>query len=147
MLYHIKGWGPRREMNGAGFSIMLYPEWKELVARQNIDQAKCDHLCRESLGPLWLEQHGYDGDYAKYQLSVRWGEWGPEHIQVPGSAAGLNNDRYCQMHAPEEGVILTPHNVDTIQQASLCLTVFCWIADYMILEEDLRQREVARKAA
>ncbi len=72
-------------------------------------------------------------------LRVRWGEWGPEQIDVPGDSCGLNVDRRKSFRAPAGGVILCPHNVDTWNQVQLLLIVFCWFADYVASRETLHE--------
>lgn len=132
MLYHIKHWSPHPEMGGAGFSIALFPAWKEAVAQSGIDQANIDHLIK-NVGPRWLKDHQFDGELSLYKLRIQWGEWGPEHLSVPGNACGLDIDS-MGIGKPSGGAILTPHNVDSLWQASLLLTMFVHIADLFVLE-------------
>jgi len=66
---------------------------------------------------------------------VAWGEWGPEHISVPGNACGLDLDD--GIWAPRGGRILLPHNVDSIAQSHLLLAVFLFFADVLVVRQRL----------
>jgi len=128
-IYHIQ-WNPERRMNGAGFTIALYPKWKELVSKSDLDQERVDRII-EQFKPFWIKGHpqSCNDHYPK----VNWGEYGCQNISVEGNACGL--DLGSSFGVPDSDAALLPHNVDTIQQASLILTVFSKIADYMIFEE------------
>lgn len=165
MYYSIQDLNPSMEnghitMSGWGFNIKLLPEFKELVAKSEIDQKRAD-TATENMGRYWLDGCGYsrvydpdncglDADPDKppgpnarhayrpgFGLSVTWGEWGPEHITVPGNACGLDLDRHS-IGRPKNGGILSPHNVDIMAQAMLLLTVFCWFADSLWLEQSIK---------
>ena len=125
MIYHILHWQPEQRMNGAGFSIALFDKWKEQITISNIKQENIN-LMLERYAPYILEGHGYDKSiYNAGDIRVTWGVWGPEHITVPGNACGLDIS-----HAYGFGdKLLTPHNVDSLKQASMLLTVFLKIAD------------------
>lgn len=163
-IYHIKGLCPRTDidMGRCGFGIDLHPLWKESVALSGLTQALVNtgisNMCR-----AWLDGCGYNaifdpdrsamddweakklGKNIKYgpnarplydvhSIRVQWGEWGPEHITVPGNACGLDieNASYCGF---TDGRSLAPHNVDTIAQAHLLLVVFTFFADTLMLRE------------
>lgn len=156
-LYHVQGWCPTPGMSTAGFQVLLFPAWKEAVERRSLTQENvCGGL--NNMGREWLDSHGFDAIFdpdncgfeadknqppgpnarpmyrPNMNLRVTWGDWGPEHITVPGNACGLDLDKGSQ-----GGMTLLPHNVDTIRQASLLLTVFLWFADtlyYVTVEED-----------
>lgn len=135
-LYHISGWHPTQEMSGAGFCVKLFPAWKEAIKKSGLASVNVDHMIK-NYGREWLDGHGYPADiYEKpeWHFRITWGEWGPHHITIPGcNATGLDiTDGY---RAPENGRILTPHNVDTINQASMLLCIFLRIADYLIGKE------------
>lgn len=143
MLYHICGYNPCPGMGSAGFLVKLYPAWKLAVADHSglLNQANVN-CAIENMGCEWLDNHGYgrtfEDDGVKYRvweprtsIRVAWGEWGPEHISVPGNACGL--DIFGSIHTPRGGACLLPHNVDSIQQASLLLTVFLFFADTLVL--------------
>ncbi len=165
MLYHIVGLAPRRTMSGAGFCIHLWPEWKLAVARWNKDQAAINKAIK-TMHRGWLDGCGYDAIYdpsedpmdkwkrekmgtprklskdahplyGEHSITVQWGEWGLEHMTIPGNACGLDIDK--GYGCPKDGRVLGPHNVDTIAQAHLLLVVFTWFADCIIGEE--RQKE------
>ena len=167
MLYHIVGLSPQRQMSGAGFCIHLWPEWKEAVARWSKDQAAINTAIGR-LHRGWLDGCGFDAIfdpnedpldkwkrekagaarqyskearplYDEHSIQVSWGEWGPEHINVPGNACGLDIDKGYS--CPHDGRILGPHNVDSIAQAHLLLVIFTWFADCIVLEERIRLKE------
>lgn len=133
MLYHIANWCPEPRMNGAGFSIELFPEWKIEVKKVGLSQENIDNVIAK-MGKYWLESHGFKGDLYSYRdIRVSWGEWGPEHISVPGNACGL--DIYMNSpFGPKNGSILSPHNVDSLSQASLLLTIFLFVANYLVIQ-------------
>lgn len=164
MLYNIKGLCPRREMSGAGFCIQLWPEWKREVTLLGWTQKGIDQVITK-LGRTWLDGCGYDQIFdidncgfdmdkskppgpnarpmydPRTDIRVTWGEWGPEHITVPGNACGL--DICTGFGAPRGGVVLAPHNVDTIKQAHLLLVVFTWFANLIVAQiEDAGREEV-----
>jgi hypothetical protein len=133
MYYTIENFGPHRDNGrlmpgGYGFNIKLYPGFKKLVAEYgNIDDEAIFNW-RKRYGKWLLEDYGWQTD----TIRIAWGEWGLEHIQVPGNACTLDYDTFSQLGAPKDGIILTPHNVDTLQQAGCLLSVFTWFANYML---------------
>lgn len=143
MLYNINLGTPIRDMGGFGFEIQLWPAWKEAVSRRGLTQDNVQRLIQHS-GRQWLDACGYDNkwtndgkeDYLykpESAIRVRWGEWGPEHITVPGNACGL--DIYSGINRPDDGICLSPHNIDSMQQAFLLLLVFTWFANDIVLNE------------
>lgn len=133
-MYKIKGWFPpdkEQTMGGWGFSIVLTERWKEAVAKSSINQESIDNLIR-NLGDQILMGHGRNYCVGKptHHLRIKWGEWGPEHISVPGNACGLDID-YSGFGIEKGEVCLYPHNVDHITQASMILCLFLKIADYL----------------
>jgi hypothetical protein len=164
MYYHIRGLCPGGEMSGAGFQIQLWPEWKMLVAEAELTQENCN-VAIENMGRAWLDGCGFNDMYDPDQspddrwakkkmgpnarplyeprtsLRVAWGEWGTEHIDVPGNACGLDCDERA-FGRPEGGACLLPHNVDSIKQAHLLLVVFTWFADTVILRHQCREIEI-----
>lgn len=148
MLYNINLGNPSREMNGFGFEIHLWPAWKEAVARRALTQDEVNTAIG-NLGRSWLDACGYDNKTTfdgrerylyepSMAIRVKWGEWGPEHITVPGNACGL--DIYDGMRRPHGGVCLSPHNVDCISQAYLLQIVFLWFANDIVLNERVNGR-------
>jgi len=127
-MYKIKGWNPSREnqMGGSGFSIILTPKWKEAVIKSGLTQENINTSISKRFVQT-LKEHGYSesriGD-----IRISWGEWGIEHITVPGNACGLDID-YSPIGYLNGEVSLDPHNVDTIFQASLILSIFLFFAD------------------
>ena len=173
MYYHIKGLCPTGQMSGAGFHVQLWPEWKTLVAESNLTQENC-YTAIENMGRSWLDGCGFNAMYdpdespddrwnrsqgkkkklgpnarplyePRTSLRVSWGEWGTEHIDVPGNACGLDID-IGGFGSPRGGAVLLPHNVDSIKQAHLLLVVFCWFADTIILRHQCKEIEEMRSA-
>ena len=147
MLYHITGIQTFLEMHGFSFCIKLYPKWKECITKSGLKQENINRMINLR-GREWLDGCGYgdvfDHDKTRkmytpdYDLRVAWGEWGPEHMSIPGiNAAGLDIDDVID--ASRRGRCLYPHNVDTMGQAYLLITVFSKIADYIVggLEQEL----------
>ncbi len=142
MFYNITGLCPRRDnkgLGGYGFNIQLFKPYKVLVEKSGIDQTAANNAIK-SLGRNWLDSCGFDkkfdGDFLykpESSLRMKWGEWGPEHITVPGNACGLDLD--TGIGRPPGGVLLTPHNVDTIYQAHLLLVIFTWFSETLVLYE------------
>lgn len=156
MYYDIDCLCPRTDidMSRHGFCIKLYPEWRELVAHRDLSQEQVE-TALTNMGRLWLDACGYNqifdpdncgarndrdippGPNARpsYQpnqdLRVSWGEWGPEHISVPGNACGLDCEEGSG--SPRGGRTLQPHNIDSASQKLLLLIVFTWFASDMAL--------------
>lgn len=133
-MYRIKGWFPNGNMGGAGFYIILTQKWKEAVTKSDIDQKAVDNLI-QSIGNDILQAHGYksvEQHLLSCSLRVIWGEWGPEHIIVPGNACSLDINNH------DNEIVLTPHNIDTVSQASMLLTLFVYIAEVLESEESFR---------
>lgn len=140
-MYKIKGWYPvRDQMSGCSFNIVLTQEWKDAVSQSGLNQEKIDNLIH-NMGADILKNHGYGKIETdpKFWLRVKWGEWGCEHISVPGNACGLDIDTSYGFGVYEGEVSLSPHNVDSINQASMILTLFLKIAD--VLESEVWQRK------
>lgn len=164
MYYDIDGLCPRTDisMGGHGFCIKLYPEWRGLVAGRALTQENVTTAIGR-LGRAWLDACGYDGVFdpdnsgfrkdsekppgpearPMYEpgrnLRVSWGEWGPEHISVPGDACGLDLDD--SFGAPLGGRTLSPHNVDSANQKLLLLIVFTWFANDLACHRELQEFE------
>lgn len=118
-----------------GFSITLPPAHKKAVAACDLNQEKINNAIK-FLGKKALLSCGYSEarcEYALGDIRIQWGEWGIEHIGVPGNACGLDIDYNPIGLCPHEqgGVTLHPHNVDTPIQKLLLLTLFCSISDYI----------------
>lgn len=133
MFYHIKGLHPIHEYGGYGFTIQLWPNTLGLVKRSKLNQEKIN-IAIETCGMDWLCACGYDTlrSDPRFHINVLWGDWGVEHITVPGNSCGLDIDR-GSIGAPQGGMILLPHNVDNWMQVQLLLVVFTWFADCIIL--------------
>ena len=158
MFYDIEGLEPSHCMGGYGFLIRLHPNCRELVAASGIDQDKAEAVLSR-MGRHWLDCCGYDsifdpdncghladrklppGPNARHSyqpnrdLRITWGEWGLEHITVPGNACGLDLDARS-LHSPRGGRVLVPHNVDCWSQVQLLLIVFTWFAHTLVLHAE-----------
>lgn len=167
MFYVIQSLCPRTDidMGRHGFSIKLYPAFKEAVAVSEIDQAGV-HRALDNMGRDWLDACGYNGIFdidncgfhadpslppgpkarpmyePNRDMRVSWGEWGPEHISVPGNACGLDID-VRGFGSPDGGAILYPHNVDSWSQKQLLLITFCWFAETIALNYECKQRGIS----
>ncbi len=165
MFYSIAGLMPVSGMGTSGFMVKLFPGFREMVAAYDLDQERVNNAIK-SMGREWLDACGFDATYDPEEsiesrlgikkkekpgpnarplympneaIRVSWGEWGPEHITVPGNACGLDLDRgIC---APRNGRALVPHNVDSPRQAMLLLIVFCWFAEALTCNWELQQIE------
>lgn len=128
------------DMGVHGFCIDLHPDVPALVEASGIDQEHADtalsRICK-----LWLQRCGFkhylhDGDddrSVRCLVRIGWGEWGPEHISVPGNACGLDISDSCGCLFPG-GRMLSPHNVDTLAQKYLLTTVFCFFVESIYLQ-------------
>lgn len=116
----------REWLDGCGYDKMTDPdkdpvqEWEE----RNLGK-------RTKLGP---KAHPL---YDAHSIRVQWGEWGLEHITVPGNACGLDISEHGCFGARlgSSSRFLEPHNIDTTSQQVLLLTVFTFFADFVVLEE------------
>lgn len=169
MFYSIDGLCPTNQLSGFGFLVKLFPGFKEMVAAYDLDQEGVN-LVISRRGRAWLDVCGYDlifdpdncgidkdanatpGPNARpsyepnHALRVDWGEWGPEHISVPGNACGL--DLSSGFGSPRNGRLLVPHNVDGWPQVQLLLITFCWFAAALSLNWEIEgdKIEAAAKA-
>ena len=131
-MYKIKSWLPSQRPNGASFYIVLTDKFRKAVEKSKLTQENMDALI-VNLGNAILSGHGcqeVDKNMLPCNLRVKWGEYGPEHISVPGNACGLDIDTRFVGALPGE-VALMPHNVDTIRQASMLLSIFIYIAEVL----------------
>lgn len=166
MYYLIRSLEPTDGMMGGhGFCIDLHDNWRDLVAKCGLDQSKIDMLIR-NCARGWLDCCGYDRifdpdncgawadknkrpgpdarpAYDHRSIRVAWGEWGPEHITVPGNACGLDIERHG-FGTFTGGAQLTPHNIDCWAQKQLLLIVFCRIAEDVVLFADVRTAPTLR---
>ncbi len=154
-MYAISGYAPIRSMDlgSHAFCIHLSPLFKEAVAKSGLDQELIDMQIKDN-GERWLDCCGYsskydpdncgfDADpklppgpravrsYPYNSIRVQWGEWGPNHISVPGNACGLDIGGFgCWFRG---GTVLCPHNIDCWKQKQLLTIVFTEIAASVIL--------------
>jgi hypothetical protein len=140
-------------MGHHGFTIDLHPKTPEIIKSSGITQEYINTFLN-NMGRGWLDAVGYDAIYdpdnygynadkkappgpnahplyGVDSLQVQWGEWGPEHISVPGNACGLDLDRSCGNVFPG-GKSLVPHNVDSWRQKYLFLIMFTEIAELVL---------------
>lgn len=163
MLYHIQGLLPRRDlpMGGYGFCIQLFPALKQAVKSSGLTQDHIDRII-DVCHRAWLDGCGYDKMYDpdvsprdkweaknigkkltfgpnahhlydRHSIRIGWGEWGPEHITVPGDACGLDIVTGCM--SPPDGMMLAPHNIDNPRQVILLLVIFTKIIDVLIAKQ------------
>lgn len=162
-MYSIDGLCPTgHPLGGYGFSIYLSPQFRDAVAAANVTQEQVDRVIKV-YGVEWLqkcglnhyfdpENCGYDAEehavpsprtrpsYNGTGLRICWGEWGPEHITVPGNACGLDiDDGLCNPF--NGGKTLQPHNVDSWGQVCCLLIAFTWFAHYVFLEQRVKKDE------
>ncbi|QDU82649.1 hypothetical protein Pla110_44100 [Polystyrenella longa] len=156
-MYLIDSLCPSGGMGGHGFTIHLSPEFRDAVKSSGIGQPQVDHVLK-NYGDEWASKcgllHRYDPNRRRlshrfvssgtipsdeaschHGITIRWGEWGPEHITVPGNACGLDIDSCPSVY--RGGRILLPHNVDHWGQVNLLLIVFCWFAHSVALQNSV----------
>ena len=141
ILYSIEYLCPTGGMSGCGFNIKLFPAWKEAIDKLNLNQEWIDKRIEFSRED-WLKKCMSwikDPSFHKYDVRISWGEWGPEHLSVPGNACGL--DIGTGIGRPTDGKILTPHNVDSVSQAFLLLVMFTEISQYVVCEMEFKEME------
>jgi hypothetical protein len=146
--YSIAGLAPRTDidMGRHGFQINLHPRFKDLVKASNLGPEQI-HNCLMNLGNQWLDDCGYGRRYergeepgdgldrvyeARSSIRVSWGEWGPEHISVPGNACGLDI-AHRALGSWLGGPSLLPHNIDSWSQVQLLLIIFTYLVDSMTI--------------
>ena len=163
MLYNIYGLCPSKELGGKGFAIQLWPGWRDAWQSHPLTQDQVNKVI-EHMHRIWLDGCGFDAIYdpeedpldrwkaqkagqprklstkarpmyGAHDIRIQWGEWGPEHITVPGNACGLDLDQ--GMNAPLHGRILSPHNIDSLGQVVLLLVVFSWFANHIVANIEL----------
>ncbi len=106
-------------------------------------------LCKEWLGLESEPTHDNDGpapverlyDASRGAIVLSWGDWGLEHISVPGNGCGLDID-YNGCTAPKGGVVLLPHHVDSMQQAYLSQSIYGWFNHASLLDFEHRPSNV-----
>ena len=159
-MYSIDNLCPTGGMGGHGFVIHLSQQFKEMVAKADLEQEQIDRVLN-IYGPEWMVKTGFNhyfdpencGQYHRTHaipsketklsdsyLRVAWGEWGPEHITVPGNACGLDVERGvgCVF---DNGKMLVPHNVDSWNQKCLLLLVFTWFANSVFWYANIYKEE------
>lgn len=133
-MYAIRNLCPRldNDMGGHGFNVDLTDKWPAAIKASGITQERVNAFVADN-SDRWLRSCGYRAEiYSPFSIHVAWGEWGPEHINVPGNACGLDIDRHSFLCIFPNGKVLLPHNVDCWRQVQLILVVFTEIADLVI---------------
>ena len=159
--YAISPICPSGGMGGYGFSIHLAPSYRQAVSLCDIDETVAQRIV-DLYREQWLSHTGYRhlfdpenctayaNPYAvpstETKLSggyprIRWGEWGLEVIEVPGSASGLYLKRDPINSVFQDGVSLHPHNMDCWNQINLVLCVFTQFTNHVILDAEYKTRE------
>lgn len=135
-MYKINNWYPTKSMAGCGFTITLTKEWVEKEQKSDLTQEKINNMIKFHASSILLN-HGYSklakSENPEIYFRVFWDN-GLKYIEVPGNACGLGIDPHYQMFLKDGEVMLSPHNVDTLEQSSILLTWFILIAE--ILEYD-----------
>lgn len=145
-------------MGRYGFSIQLFPGWRDMVSVAALTQANVNTaIC--NMGRSWLDRCGYDAMYdpdrsfmdewenilgkpiklgprarklyEPCHIHVQWGEWGPHHITIPGDACGLDIAAE-RLWRPTGGKALYTHNIDNANQVILLLSIFTFFAETLI---------------
>jgi len=156
-LYQIVTGIPRRgECAGFSFEIKLWPAWKDLIAASDPWTPEEWKNFYENVGNPLLDACGYSEissfaegdshrlfDATRGAIRIQWGDWGPEHITIPGNGCGLDLDD--GLHAPRGGRVLVPHNVDVLKQAYLLQLIFNWIANLLISNSDYQKFQAEQK--
>lgn len=154
-MYSIDGLCPSgHPLGGYGFAIHLSPAFRDAVKASGHTQEHVDRAVKV-FGTEWLMKCGFSHyfdpencghlsdkyaipsertkpSYAGNGLRVRWGEWGIEHISVPGNACGLDIERTLG-NPFRGGRTLSPHNVDSWSQVCLLLVTFTWFAQAVLI--------------
>lgn len=161
-MYSIDGLCPNgNPLGGYGFSIHLAPAYREAVKLSGYTQEHADRTI-EVFGREWLTKCGFNHyfdpenssfgankhaipskdtkpSYAGTGLRIQWGEWGIEHITVPGNACGLDIDRRSLGNPFRGGASLHPHNVDSWSQVMLMLVAFTWLAQSVLISASVAE--------
>lgn len=143
-MYLIDGLHPRTDIPIGRFClhVHLHPMMKELSKKCGLTQEMVNTKV-EKLGPSWLTSCGFDSklyEPARCAIRIAWGEWGIEHITVPGNACGLDISDGAFGCVFRNGRTLSPHNLDSWGQQNLLLMVFTsFMADiaYRLCDQDV----------
>lgn len=106
--------------------LILHPMMKELAKKSGLTQDNV-YAKIEKMGESWLDACGYKVELyrpARCAIRVAWGEWGIEHITVPGNACGLDISDNSFSCVFMNGRTMSPHNLDSWQQQNLLIMVF-----------------------
>jgi hypothetical protein len=99
---------------------------------------------RKNASPRLLKVHGYEvSEFDSWSVRVTWGEWGVEHLTVPGNACGMDISK--GISAPQGGRVLLPHNVDCMRQCSLLIHLFLDLIEILVLNKEAEFYEEAVK--
>lgn len=146
-MFIVNYWNPSKthQFGGGSFSIRLFPEWFIKAKESGINQEICNKIVT-AYGKDILRNHGWDikddENIHTWMLSIRWDdEKLIPLISVPGNACQIGfdpNDQglsYRKIGDKEEQLAqLTCHNTDTLAQASIQLTLFIKVAEFIYPE-------------
>ncbi len=149
-------------LGGYGFHIHISPQYPDAVKASGYTQEHADRAVKV-FGLEWLQKCGFNRYYDPENngfhavknaipsertkpshdgtgLRIRWGEWGIEHITVPGNACGLDisDGIGCTFKG---GRILSPHNIDSWSQVMLLLVAFSWLTNSVVLASTVAFQE------
>jgi hypothetical protein len=133
-MYLIKGLIPRTDISIGRYClhIDLHPSLTEIVKKSDYSQEKADYYLKTN-GERLLKIAGFTiTSLDVHRLRVSYGEWGLEHISVPGNACGLDIDQAMGCYF-REGRTLVPHNLDSKMQQDLLVMIFCEITADVVL--------------
>lgn len=149
-------------IGGYGFAIHLHPDYHAAVKASGYTQEHAN-MAVKAFGLEWLQKCGFNNyfdpentgfgankaaipsaetkpSYSHREIRITWGEWGIEHISVPGNACGLDISR--GMGNPfEGGRSLTPHNIDSWSQVMLLLVAFTWLTNSVLISARCAESE------
>lgn len=115
------------------FIIEIYPFWKELVQKSQITNDMVQYKTRLKMNH-WLKSCGYI-KFKKNMAAnviVEWGEWGIHNISIP-YGCNLNITPEYTNNFIVGSTILMSSNVNCWEQKQLILSVFCEIAEDIIV--------------
>lgn len=154
-MYHIRYFsGTMGNGINHDFEIDVPPQWQAIVDVAGMTQDQVNRII-EAKARTWLDNNGYDelwgADcpdyldpkthlYSYLDIHVGWGMRGIEHIGIPGSGSGLDiNTKRPSLF--KGGYILSPHNIDTLMQKTLVITIYSDLVS-MILSIDKVRKHV-----
>lgn len=136
-MYRIVNWMPvDGELHGCSFSIVLTKRWKEVFDEKGLSQEELNKVVKAYEHEI-LDGHGFDYYEHIPQISAMYDdEWGICQIRVPGNACGIGFVP-CepQQEARDGEHQLRSHNMDSIKQASMVLTIFLKVVEWLEIKD------------